>query len=620
MATALVRSNDISESSPSEFKEKMNPSAQKGGNDGMSDSADSFLLTLLNFTVCSNCPPFISILGQNGFSLEEEGTPDEITSLTDSFGEEILSCHKTDTGKNNDTAKLMNMKILRSDVPVKNSDKINEENLKNIKLINECSRDATVKSYIENVDWTLVNMNNEDRNEIAKSKGVINDMPKMETVNKTLISFTKETGDNLKIFIDPVKYQSAVKIDKRINDQPERHPQDSATRSVVGEIQGGKIDEHSNISGESTPRNENRENAKMVIDGYNYQFSRKDQKIPGGESKKPVEFVAARTGEVLSQSENSKGNNNVEGSNAAGGSINDLEKYNLEVEKTWVTVNNQKSSNESNRESTSPKNQQENLSDKTIENINKAEAEKFAGNSDKDGSTKKNNYEKNEKPLKGSEFAETVKINKTTGETTHEYTITNISNKKALPVANIHFSNDQKNEIDKTIESQLVASRQSDIKNSEISTQTKTFSKDDRYLQSSILSQLIDKTSVSPKNGLSSMEIRLKPETLGSLKMLVSNENNQVSIKIVTEGQLVKEIIENNILQLRNELHSQGMELAKIEVVADHDPSNNRANYGHSKSALLANKKDNESQQDNMEKLDMDHEDDSNEGRISFFA
>jgi flagellar hook-length control protein FliK len=463
-------------------------------------------------------------------------------------------------------------------------------------------------------------MNNEDGNEVAKSKGVINYMPKMETVNKTLIGFTKETSDNLKIFIDPVKYQSAVKIDKRISDQPERHLQVSATRSVVGENQGGKIDEHSNISGESTPRNENRENVKLVIDGDNYQFSRKDQKIPCGESKKPAEFVAARTGEVLSQSENSKGNNNVEGSNAAGGSINDLEKYNLEVEKTWITVNNQKSSNESNRESTGPKSQQESLSDKTIGNINKAEAEKFAGNSDKDDSTKKNNYENNEKPVKGAELAETVKINKTTGETTHEYTITNISKKKALPAANIHFSNDQKTEIDKTIESQLVASRQSDMKNSEISAQTKTFPKNDRYFQSSILSQLIDKTSVSLKNGLSSMEIRLKPETLGSLKMLVSNENNQVSIKIVTEGQLVKEIIENNILQLKNELQSQGMEVAKIEVVADHDQSNNRANYGHSKSAPFANKKDNESQQDNMEKLDMDHEDDSNEGPISFFA
>jgi flagellar hook-length control protein FliK len=639
MATAPIPPNDISESCPLEFKGKMNSGTQKGEGGTFKDGANSFLLTLLNMLVCANNQPLNTILDQNGVSRAGGGESDQAASPIDSIGDKVLNTENISaingknetTGKDIDTANIMNMIILSINGQLITSD-----------IINGGSLPAPVISGIENADGTLVNLIDTEGPKSATTTNAINNILKMESVKNTLLNLIdeggksneiyadcdltcniagkNEAGDNVKIDIDSGKYKSDVNIDKAICYQVEKLLHDSAIRSGDGENKGNEADGNNDTVGDAGVQNENRDNVELVIDESKYQFGGKDLKILDEHGKNSAATVAARSGEERCDGENNNKNKDAEEAKVKGGHVNDLEKFGLGVGKTSVTVNSQENSIGSNTEIVSPKNQLEVLSGKIGGIVTKSDGEKSGDNSDKGDSSKNNSHEQNEKTVKGHEIIDTIKNNKALGQATNESTFTTISSKKVSFDANIHHGKDLEIEKDINIDSQIFDSQKSDIKNSEISTQTKTIPTNDRQLQASILSQVIDKTSVSLRNGLSSIEIKLKPEALGNLKMHISTENNQVSIKIVTEGQLVKEIVENNIMQLKSDLQSQGIEITKVEVVADHDSSHNNSNHGHSKFASFDNKNDNENQPGNQEKWDMDHEDAANEGRISFFA
>ena len=94
-----------------------------------------------------------------------------------------------------------------------------------------------------------------------------------------------------------------------------------------------------------------------------------------------------------------------------------------------------------------------------------------------------------------------------------------------------------------------------------------------------ILSQIVNKAVVNFKNGRTEMKISLKPESLGHIKLGVSTDNHHVIIKIMAESPYVKEIIENNLNQLKNVLSSHGMEIDKLDVlVADNSDQYGRKN------------------------------------------
>lgn len=95
-----------------------------------------------------------------------------------------------------------------------------------------------------------------------------------------------------------------------------------------------------------------------------------------------------------------------------------------------------------------------------------------------------------------------------------------------------------------------------------------------RNFQHAPLSQLLDKAVFRLKNGQSEAHIRLKPETLGQVRLQIATENQQVTLKILTEIPAVKEMIENNIGQLRADLQAHGLEIDKLEVSVAGDSRN----------------------------------------------
>ena len=101
-------------------------------------------------------------------------------------------------------------------------------------------------------------------------------------------------------------------------------------------------------------------------------------------------------------------------------------------------------------------------------------------------------------------------------------------------------------------------------------------------LRTQTLDQIIRKAVVYMRNGQHEAKIELKPEFLGHVRMQVTTENHQVTVKILTEFGFVKEMVENNIHQLKADLQQQGLQVDKLEVTVSNDSDENKHSHGKS--------------------------------------
>ncbi len=87
-----------------------------------------------------------------------------------------------------------------------------------------------------------------------------------------------------------------------------------------------------------------------------------------------------------------------------------------------------------------------------------------------------------------------------------------------------------------------------------------------------IISQINEAVKVRVKADTTSMEIQLTPENLGKINLNVSTKNGVVTATITAANDTVKAVIENQLIQLKDNLANQGLEVAKVEVaVASHE-------------------------------------------------
>jgi flagellar hook-length control protein FliK len=90
-------------------------------------------------------------------------------------------------------------------------------------------------------------------------------------------------------------------------------------------------------------------------------------------------------------------------------------------------------------------------------------------------------------------------------------------------------------------------------------------------LREQTMDQLVKKAVIHLRNGQGEAKIHLKPEFLGHIRMQVVTENHQVSIKILAEHAFVKEMLENNIQQLKSDLQQHGLAVERLEVSVSRD-------------------------------------------------
>jgi flagellar hook-length control protein FliK len=84
------------------------------------------------------------------------------------------------------------------------------------------------------------------------------------------------------------------------------------------------------------------------------------------------------------------------------------------------------------------------------------------------------------------------------------------------------------------------------------------------------------------KNGRQEAKMALHPESLGHLKIRISTENHQVTVRFMAETAAAKDLIEHNLHQLKADFQSQGLEVQKFEVSLSQDSGRNGAGYNPS--------------------------------------
>ncbi len=105
-------------------------------------------------------------------------------------------------------------------------------------------------------------------------------------------------------------------------------------------------------------------------------------------------------------------------------------------------------------------------------------------------------------------------------------------------------------------------------------------------LPTQTLDQIVRKASIHLNSGQHEARIDLKPDFLGHVRMQVIAENHQVTLKILTEHGFVKDMIENNIHQLKADLQQQGMTIDKLHVAVSSDPDE----FGNPKEKLFGSR------------------------------
>lgn len=109
-------------------------------------------------------------------------------------------------------------------------------------------------------------------------------------------------------------------------------------------------------------------------------------------------------------------------------------------------------------------------------------------------------------------------------------------------------------------------------------------------LRSGVFDQIVQRAALHQKDSHSEMRIDLKPEHLGQVRLQIVTENQQVSVRIVTELAAVRDMLETHLSQLKTDLQQQGLQVDRLEVsvAADHRQAPNRQARGDRQRAPAA--------------------------------
>ena len=96
--------------------------------------------------------------------------------------------------------------------------------------------------------------------------------------------------------------------------------------------------------------------------------------------------------------------------------------------------------------------------------------------------------------------------------------------------------------------------------------------------------QVIDSVKLMASRELTSMEVMLNPEHLGSVHITVTARNGIVSAQIAAQNEQVKTALENQMVTLREQFESQGLKVDAVEITVMAHSFEAGQNFGQSES------------------------------------
>lgn len=102
--------------------------------------------------------------------------------------------------------------------------------------------------------------------------------------------------------------------------------------------------------------------------------------------------------------------------------------------------------------------------------------------------------------------------------------------------------------------------------------------------EADIVNQVIDSVKLMASRELTSMEVMLNPEHLGSVHITVTASNGIVSAQIAAQNEQVKTALENQMVTLREQFESQGLKVDAVEITVMAHSFEAGQNFGQSES------------------------------------
>ena len=102
--------------------------------------------------------------------------------------------------------------------------------------------------------------------------------------------------------------------------------------------------------------------------------------------------------------------------------------------------------------------------------------------------------------------------------------------------------------------------------------------------EADIVNQVIDSVKLMASRELTSMEVMLNPEHLGSVHITVTARNGIVSAQIAAQNEQVKTALENQMVTLREQFESQGLKVDAGEITFMANSFEAGQNFGQSES------------------------------------
>lgn len=102
--------------------------------------------------------------------------------------------------------------------------------------------------------------------------------------------------------------------------------------------------------------------------------------------------------------------------------------------------------------------------------------------------------------------------------------------------------------------------------------------------EADIVNQVIESVKLMASRELTSMEVMLNPEHLGSVHITVTARNGIVSAQIAAQNEQVKTALENQMVTLREQFESQGLKVDAVEITVMAHSFEAGQNFGQSES------------------------------------
>ena len=105
-----------------------------------------------------------------------------------------------------------------------------------------------------------------------------------------------------------------------------------------------------------------------------------------------------------------------------------------------------------------------------------------------------------------------------------------------------------------------------------------------RVSEADIVNQVIDQIKLSSGRELTSIEVMLNPERLGSVHVTVTAKNGILSAQIAAQNELVKTALENQVTALKENFQNQGIKVEAVEITVMTHQFEAGQNFGQNES------------------------------------